>query len=451
MAIQLYSYAQIEDGLSGYFNETSDPTRKRFSSNACMFLLITGASASLKVNAGGPSPYKVFVDGVPNVPAIAGGEIVLFTGLTDEQHVVGMIPEPGYTTDFNWLTIGEPEILSVDGVVPAMTPVPTEFVSWPTYLGRSSEPTVPALGGNVTPTYPQVVPLTQARGEIVIHAQCDEIHLFCGQNVIKYSVDGGAINTVNIPDNDEVSRLFLLADGLDNSGVHKYTIWDGDQADTPIQGVACLNNSVPATVQSPGAKTSIFQYGDSITYGIGSTPGDVSCWQVGLNLDLLMAKLGVSGQNISGLTTMLPDYFAEMGTSDYALLAIGRNDVGGATIQADYIALIQAFLDEGVTNILCQGILPEGANLWPAENADIEAAVDSFSNPNIIFIPTTTWLGIDTVDGVHPSAAGQAQVAGYLTPVLADILATPEGGTNKTVAILILHRLLKIKEDEGDN
>lgn len=428
MAVQTYSYSEIEPGLSGYFDDLENVTRRSFNDNACMILAITGTDATLEVESTGPEPYRVYVDGVYSLPAISAGEITLFTGLTDTTHYVTMSVNLGYATIWNWLTNTATEILTVTGDAPAMTPIPMSFVTWPSFTGISTIGEIAAPGGNITPTDPQATATDDGIGVVVVRSQCERIFVFTARDILRYSVDGGPIVEINAPDAIGERRAFLLDSGLDNTQSHDYFIYDVDNLNAHLQGVACVNNGAPATITAPSARASFYQYGDSITRGTnaaGDQAGYVDNFEVAIDIGAVTAKYGVGGQTTSELTLVVPSYFAESKIPDYVLLAIGRNDVGNANLQTDYTACIQAFLDEGCTNIICRGILPEGANTWGTENAAIQAAIASFSDPNIVFMDTVTWTGIETHDTVHPTPTGYEQIAAYEGPVLLALITPP--------------------------
>lgn len=442
MAVQTYSYAQISSGFAGYFDvDNTDVGKRYFTANALWAAVIVGTAASLKVEAFAANPYRVCVDGVSAVPTITTGEIELFSGLSDVPHVVSIIAEPAYVTYSAWWITTESEILTVTGAAPAQTSVETEYGSWDGFTGISTGSEVAPLGLPITPSdEDQIQPATASRGQFVIKSQVDEIWIFTDNNGAWISIDGGAAIFTDFVDYTSQRKLVKIDTAFDNTQEHTYRVWGGDPSTFDIQGILPLYNDAKASL-SPVSQLSLFQYGDSITFGEdGATAGEVDCWEVGDTLGLSINKLGVAGQTISGLTAVIPSYFIETIIPNYVLSAPGRNDVGNSAvvIQADYEACIQAFIDAGATNILCRGILPEGAQLWPTQNGAIGAAVDSFSNPNIIFIDTSTWSGIATIDGVHPTAPGYSTIAGYEIPVLQSIIVTSTdftGGVEQTQEI----------------
>jgi len=188
----------------------------------------------------------------------------------------------------------------------------------------------------------------------------------------------------------------------------------------------------------------VLQLGDSLTFGAGTTDalrnGATDIYLLGNELNFIPSNFGLSGQTTAQLTAAIPTYFGYVAElPDYALLAIGRNDVDSVTLQADYTDCVNALLTAGCTKIICRGLLPEDYNVFTDENAAIVASVNSFSSEDIIYMDPDTWLGIElSIDGIHPSEAGYVTIAGYEDePLLAIIGNTvtydANGGTGGAV------------------
>lgn len=423
MATTSYSYNQILPGFSGYFDVTSDATHRCMQANSCLLLAVTGTSATMRYGGGGSQPFYCTVDGVETKPTLSGGSVTLFTGLADTVHIVNIEPSGTTFPTYNWFLTTEANAITVTGAAPAMTPIPMHFATWPDFPGLSTLWTTAAPGGNITPTHRQVFNDNSAVGTMSFVAQCDTIYVLSGNGPLKYSVDGGTIQNVTPAAALTERRAQLLATGLDATQPHTYTVWMGDNGAHP-QAVACLANGSPVTITAPTGLQTMFLYGASTVYGAGGTRGGVDIFQVGLNLDLAVAKYGISGLTINGLTTNVPTYFTRSAVPEHVLLGIGRNNIGSGTFQADYTACIQAFINQGCTKIICRGLWPEGSDTWPTENAAMAAAVASFANPDIVYLPTTTWTGIATADGLHPTDAGYVTIAGYETTDLGPLVET---------------------------
>src|SRR5262249_15819858 len=59
------------------------------------------------------------------------------------------------------------------------------------------------------------------------------------------------------------------------------------------------------------------------------------------------------------------------------------------------------------------------------EVAPTQAAIQAVGDSNIQYVDTTGWVSSsDTIDGTHPSDAGQAKIAGLLGPIISAYLGT---------------------------
>lgn len=417
-----YSYAQIESGLSGYFDKASDITKTSFQPNSVLLLIITGTDALLKCGSNSTTPFRLSVDGIEASPSIVDTGITLFSGLADTSHWVSITMTPFYDPVYNWLIKAETALVTVTGAAPALAAIPMNFVSWTTFDGKSSFFSAPSYDAPITPSNQlQVNADSVGMGQISFYSQCDSIFVFTARERVKYSIDDGTIVTITAPDNTNKRRAFPLGIAFDGTQSHKYTIWDDDEDDAKLQAVGCAIDGAPTAITSTSPIASFLQLGDSITRGVYATPpGTVDIWQVGLNLNLLVSKCGVSGQTISELTTSIPGYFAITSVPDFLLLAIGRNDTESLTFQTDYTACIQALLTAGCTKILCRGLI-SNTNAFADENGFIQAAISSFSNPDIMYLDTTLWTGVDYQDGVHPSIAGYATLAAFETAAIIEL------------------------------
>ncbi len=428
MAVETFTYTQITPGFAGYFNLTQDPNRRSFDLNATWSAKITGTEAILNVGSPDPSaapfPYRVFVDGVMSLPSMGGTtSITLFTGLADTVHNVSIITQEAYLPIYNWLTVTDTEILTVTGAIPAMNPIVTHIVSDPTFVGITTDSKVSAPA-NTTPTYDQISPATIARGQVIIRSQIDELWVFTDYDGVRYSIDGGTPIYVNFAATSSDRRLVKISDTLDGAAVHTYEIWGETESSHAISGISPILNSDPATLLSISSRRTISQFGDSITFGSGATPGQVECWSYGKDLNLSVCKLGVPGQTITQLTAIIPTYFAEQQIPDVVLIAIGRNDIVPGTFETDYDACITAFLNAGATHIICRGQLP---GTWNAsEIAQVATILDNIvatrGNPNIVHMDTSSWSTASAPDGIHPDAAGYVTIAADETPAVEAIL-----------------------------
>jgi lysophospholipase L1-like esterase len=201
-----------------------------------------------------------------------------------------------------------------------------------------------------------------------------------------------------------------------------YNVWDSGTNRTSGGHFAVSGN---AAYQELPAVKRMDQYGDSITYGSGpgASQADVELMRVAASLGFAGSTVGVSGHTIAQCKTLLDTVLPlkTVTSADVAILAIGRNNTSGgidATEQADYDLCIDKLLVKGYGKILCRGILPapNGSEPWTAQNAALQAVVTAKANPDVIWIPTSTWLGYGSQDGTHPTAAGYVALAGFAAP-----------------------------------
>ena len=201
-----------------------------------------------------------------------------------------------------------------------------------------------------------------------------------------------------------------------------YNVWDSGTGRTPGGHFAVAGN---APYQELAAVKRMDQYGDSITYGSGpgASQADVELMPVAAALGFAGSTVGVSGHTIAQCKTLLDTVIPlkTVTSADVAILAIGRNNVSGgidSTEQADYLSCINKLLAKGYGKVLCRAILPDpnGVELWTAQNAALQAVVTTLADPKVIWVPTSTWLGYGSSDGLHPTAAGYVTLRGYAIP-----------------------------------
>lgn len=304
MAEQFYSFTEIADGISGYTNKTG-ANEEKLSANSAIVLFITGTAATLKLGPEGQAPFKVYFDSeAAFVPTISSGEITLFSGVADVQHIVSIISEPAFVNDWNIIPTNEAQILTVTGAVPAMIPGPIEFVSWPSFVGLYSGPRTAAAGGDLTPLDLQVEPATPARGMITIRTQASDLYLFTAQLGVWVSTNKNPPVFVDLGDPTGRRRLRLVLSGLDDTQVNEYTIWSNEFSALSTQGVLPVLNGVVASLVAVPAKATMTWLGNSIIYGAGpgAGPGDVETRRVMVDstVDASGCQVGVSGQNVKG-------------------------------------------------------------------------------------------------------------------------------------------------------
>lgn len=426
MATNTYTYSEILGGFSGYFDDISTENKRHFAENAVWSCIITGTEAVMEASGGGGSPFHVSVDGVMSDPSSEGGLITLFTGLSDTPHHVSLTVNYGYLPIWHSIPTDSSTNLRVTGTAPAIELAPVKYASWPDFVGISTCPEVAAPGGNYTPSYPQCTPSTTARGELIIRTQCDSLYILTDNDVLWYSVDGGTPQSVSY-DSYDYRILRKLSSSLDGSSVHTYTIWSGSGETFGIQGVLALYSGTVATLLSAPSRSVVYQFGDSITAGVGATLGQTDTWLYGLENEYAVCSFGAGGQTTAELTALIPTYFDESPVPDYVVLAIGRNDVGSGAFETNYSACLDAFINEGVTNIICRGQLPgtlDTENI-ATMHTSMQSVIASKANPNIVFMDTADWAVVSTTDTVHPDASGYIDIASDMAEALLTFIEAP--------------------------
>lgn len=442
---QTFSYSQLIAGFSGYFNFVDDPTLRKFGKNASWFGTITGTDASLKCGATGTTPYVIYVDGVQSTPVLSSGEIELFSSLSDIAHTVCIIAKTSTAPANNYIDTAETEVLTVTGSAPAIENIPFDYVSNPSFVGRSSYSTGERPDSRLTPTYEEVTPWSYERGQVVFKAQADEIWLYTDNETCLYSIDGGSINEVTFSETNKesgitVRRAVQLGDSFDNTTEHEYRIWgDGDET-YGVQGVALLTSGSPVSLVSPEEQRSVMFLGASVVQGsAGDNQGYTDTWLVGNAITAVMTKAGNAGHSAPESEADFPSIIEANGLPDFVVFGSSTNDSGSdPDLQNKYESLINAILAEGVESVICRGIVP----YYQAQHDALEAAVTAIGNPNVHFISSQTWTTIDTIDGTHPTVLGYQQLTAYEDTPMDDIVNAPivyslSGTTyDKTGAIL---------------
>jgi len=204
------------------------------------------------------------------------------------------------------------------------------------------------------------------------------------------------------------------------SDLKEYSIWTGgrgNQVIAPFDG----------EFSTLGTVGRFDEYGDSICeFSAGNAAldrGYAAVFQTAVALGRIGGNFGVSGNTIANLRTRIDLILAnkEITSQDVAFLTIGRNNIGGAfdaTETTDYQYIVSALLAAGYGRIICRGLLPEGANLWPAESGSISSIVTGYADPKIVFCDASTYTGLGTHDGTHLTVAGANALTAYQVAAL---------------------------------
>jgi lysophospholipase L1-like esterase len=267
-------------------------------------------------------------------------------------------------------------------------------------------------------------PATTASGSSVpslrFRTTATKLLIQSSNNFVYVSIDGAAPTKYDTSNTTALATQVFTVSGL--SGDHVYNVWASNNVSSSRFSVAS-----DASIIDLSSKRRLDQWGDSLTGGDqpgAGLSGDVETMSVASVLGMVGSTYGIGGETIAGLAGRMANNVTgkTASASDVCIIAIGRNDtVWDATAITNYTAIISAALAK-YGRVLCRGVLPEGANLFPTVNNGISALVTSIANANVVFVNTSSWSGIATADGVHPTAAGYVTVRGYAAAAYASLV-----------------------------
>jgi len=313
-------------------------------------------------------------------------------------------------------------------------------VTDPAFPGQFMGVKTATPGGNVTPTFANT-----GRGSIGgygwgssirIRAKCSDIWVYTADERGVLFIDGVTQSPTNpVPTTMAGFAAWKkFATGLDSGTFHDYVV---------VTGFASVNNAPPLGIAISGTgaafttltntKTAI-QYGDSVTYAT-NYPDQATCegdfYNSAAHLSVLGVPAAVSGLQTATLAADLASVFAlRPAVENIAVMAMGRNDISGdrPTFRANYTSCINQLLTRGVPKIVCRGINinNNASSQFTNLDADIQTVVTTIANPNVVFVPVTSWTGVEGIapnsppgDGAHPTKNGNLTLAGYETTAYA--------------------------------
>lgn len=425
MAVAQYNYSQIASGFNGptHKNNASNPDRiYGLASYGAWSGKVTGTTATMNARdyAG---VLRVSVDGGAFSDATNTGTThTLFSGLSDTEHEVTVVIGSIFgTTNGYW--IDSTDLLSVEGASPSVdiypypvdthdplqltsgihTPIGGSLYSFDYHASKPSGD-LSSTGGKAR--FSSAANSIRVRG---VGAGSDDVVLYC-------SIDGGEPQVITTGESD---IGIFTSDGVERV----FNVWADDR-----NSIISIQSDAPIT--AVGAR--LDQFGDSITFNASGGNGEVETHVVAANLGYLGNCWAVSGWTVNDLLLALQgDYGAHISLhanrqDDIAVLAIGRNSTAidtDTTIQSEYSQILTELKNTiGYKKVLCRGILPEDSNSWTAQNAMIESLVDSFGDPDVVYVDVSGWTGIETSDGVHPNGAGYDQMESYALASYAPLL-----------------------------
>lgn len=432
-----FTSAQFATGFSGSISTTKNVARiygRGHRTLWCGFITGTASVFTSYADFGGnDSSVEASIDGGTWFkPARTGDQFTLFTGLPHQSRFVQIRYGIEYS-DSNYI-LAAGNTLSVTGQPPSMQTVSGWIQAGAnSTLGFHSAATV----DNVATFSPKMQAVKGATngsniGSVVIRGAFTEIVAAVNGNPRRVGVskNGGPPSFYAVADEaaPKAAAIRIPCDG----GLATYNVWDSGVGKSPSGHFAVSGN---AAYQALPAVKRMDQYGDSITYGSGpgASQADTETMSVAAALGFAGSTIGVSGHTIAQCKTLLDTTLPlkTVTSADVAILAIGRNNVSpnnadiiDSAEQEDYLLCINKLLAKGYGKVLCRAILPSpnGNELWTTQNAALESVVTTLANPNVIWIPTVTWLGYSTQDNLHPTAAGYLTLAGYAIPAYSSAL-----------------------------
>jgi lysophospholipase L1-like esterase len=409
-----YAYASVSGGLAGQVDAS---TGGRLYTTAwigggdagVITLWIKGTSASAwayhwsgnYTNVAGLLEVSVD-DGAYSAPTPVSAKFPLFTGLSDTLHKVVLRCAAAYSGMY---VVTSGNVVEVTGAPPAISTA-ASMVQYGTANTYWSSPTA-SKGGAWTPAPTNTgfsTGSTSITYAVKFKSSSAYLDIVSRGAYVGVSIDGATPTYYAMP----TSKLLRVS----TSGTHDYYVFAIGAAPNGTADMFAIGLD-SSTLATTAAKR-MHQYGDSITYGSSSTSvvhTDVQ--RVAAALGYVGQNIGISGQTSTTLATNVVTQAAQANgnvANDIAVLAIGKNNPGNF-ISADFDSITTTLLTY-YKKVLVRGVLETGED-FTAYNSSMSSWVTGKGNPNIVYINSESWTGIATADGVHPTDAGYATIAGY--------------------------------------
>ena len=423
--------AQVARGFYGPLDTVTNAARLYIAAGTSVwFGRIRGSTATLNclnpLTSTTLAPFSVSVDGAAygDVHSVSG-VATLFTGLTDDWHLVSIRPGAAFGTSIYLPQTGT--LMTVTGLAPdidvmankVQTGGPGVLSGGPTGTAVAHVNFAPRVLGVGSDTS-----VGQGVNALAVRTAATRLHIVTESTYVAVSIDGAAPTYYTKLLNQGV---IVPCDG----GSHDYYIWcngvSGGSSNYDAFGIGA-----DATISSIGTKR-LHHFGHSIVHGIAATStAHTDMARTAARKGYLFGNMGVSGNTIQTLLARMTATLARLTvtTADVAILDIGRND-GQAGFDAaddtDFPVLLSALVAKGYGKILVLGQMTEPGNFLSEGagrlNEDMAAAVAATGNPAILYLSRASYTGIAKTDGVHPSDAGYVTMDGLNMALIDPVLA----------------------------
>lgn len=418
-----FSFASISNGLTGAADRTSTANRAYLLAGQFtpLVLYIKGTAASLNLfHDGGFGSESGLLgvsvdDGSITYPTGVANKFPLFSGLPDVVHKVVVTVGSGYGPSAYYQTNTSP--LEVTGAPPVVQ-VPGSLLQRSSSDNARWSSVTKAQGTNRLPS-PLIstssVANTSSVPMVRFGTNSGYLDITTVATYVGVAVDGvTTLYSTGAAANKAVTKR-ITTDG--NS--HVYSVWSVNDVDVHTSSLVLSVGIAGAPTVLP-AQRQMHQYGDSITkaeFATSTAHGDLM--KTAAALGFLGSTYGISGATSATLASNIGTQVNEANgnvSTDVGIIAIGRNSYTTFT-PSDFDTIATAMLTK-YSKVIFRGVLqtlPAISAAVTAYNASLQAWVTSKANPRLIYVPAESWIGIDTVDNVHPSDAGHITLAAYAT------------------------------------
>lgn len=452
-----FAVADVQDGIFGYTDsittsgraywEYANNTNEASTAGAWK---VTGTDCTFYCNGGADQPFWFSVDdGAEFNPHVVSGQVSLFSGLTNKQHIVRARIDVSYNGGSAWtLTTGN--LFTVTGRGPnviAAAKLP-QYVKDSAFQGLDKRFSLAnsGLGSNFRPTgfrLPSVIygstGAAVSGASTLVWLKTSELWAYTSDAQMKYAVDNGALQISVFPFNSTPSFGIMppswqcIAKGLDNTAFHKYHIvsqygqYGGANPNTALLGIGIAGTN--AAWQNATATKSLTKFGNSITNGradLNGFGGEQEYFYAAQSQGVYAVGYGHSGITTPQMATEITSVLSDGGwpVTDAALIELGANDDVSAGNQTTWMtamtSIINQLLSAGYNKVALMGVAPDQTNIFTA-NVDVwgAAVVATIADARVRYIDVSTWTNIATNEnppysGTHPTNAGYITMGNYL-------------------------------------